>query len=395
MRQARTVLSTYSADVFGVCSALYELGGMIVMHDASGCNSTYSTHDEPRWYHSDSLVFISGLTEMEAIMGDDSKVTDDMLRAIHELQPAFAVLAGTPIPMMTGFDFSSAAAQLEEKSGIPCFGFQTNGMRSYICGVSEALAAFAERMTKENVSKREKTVNILGVTPLDFSLNGTVEAMVELLSNSGFEVIGTWAMGSSLEDLYLAGEAAVNLVVSGSGMKAAKILKQKFGTPYVVGAMMGKAMTDKVVQAMRQTEADGEDCIAFSDEKVQAENDCFIIGESVLSRSLANAIYLECGIMPRVIYPLELLPQLEGILSDADIHVMEEEEIAQTCAGARLVIADPLYRPVLPKDCQFISLPHEAFSGRIARKQIPDYTKIDCKILIEKNGEKSYEKVNC
>ena len=40
------------------------------MHDASGCNSTYNTHDEPRWYDFDSMVYISGLSEMEAIMGD-------------------------------------------------------------------------------------------------------------------------------------------------------------------------------------------------------------------------------------------------------------------------------------------------------------------------------------
>ena len=42
-------MSTYTADCSGVASALYELGGMTVIHDASGCNSTYTTHDEPRW----------------------------------------------------------------------------------------------------------------------------------------------------------------------------------------------------------------------------------------------------------------------------------------------------------------------------------------------------------
>jgi hypothetical protein len=71
MRIVKRVLSTYSADNFGVCSALYELGGLVVMHDASGCNSTYNTHDEPRWYNMDSLVFISGLTEKNAIFGND------------------------------------------------------------------------------------------------------------------------------------------------------------------------------------------------------------------------------------------------------------------------------------------------------------------------------------
>ena len=73
MKQVSVTLSTYTADVSGVCSALYELGGMVVIHDPSGCNSTYNTHDEPRWYDMDSLIFISGLSQMDAIMGNDDK----------------------------------------------------------------------------------------------------------------------------------------------------------------------------------------------------------------------------------------------------------------------------------------------------------------------------------
>ena len=46
MRQSYRIIPIYTSDVSGVCSALYELGGMVVMHDPSGCNSTYNTHDE-------------------------------------------------------------------------------------------------------------------------------------------------------------------------------------------------------------------------------------------------------------------------------------------------------------------------------------------------------------
>lgn len=35
MKQVSVTLSTYTADVSGVCSALYELGGMVVIHDPS------------------------------------------------------------------------------------------------------------------------------------------------------------------------------------------------------------------------------------------------------------------------------------------------------------------------------------------------------------------------
>ena len=77
LHQTAHILSTYSADTFGVCSALFELGGMIVMHDPSGCNSTYTTHDEPRWYNTDSLIFISGLNEQDAVLGRDDRFIRD------------------------------------------------------------------------------------------------------------------------------------------------------------------------------------------------------------------------------------------------------------------------------------------------------------------------------
>lgn len=377
MRQARTVLSTYSADAFGVCSALYELGGMVVMHDASGCNSTYSTHDEPRWYGSRSLIFISALTEIEAIMGDDEKVIGDMVDTIGRLHPRFAAIAGTPIPMMTGCDLRAIAAEVEARSGIPCFAFGTNGMRSYLCGASEALAAIADRMTDRSATKRKNAVNILGATPLDFSLSGTVPSIAAILRENGFDPISTWAMGSSLEDLRRAGEAEVNLVISGAGMKAARLLQARFGTPIVVGTPVGTALTGRILAALRSSAADGRDRIVFDSFAPAADCEAYILGEPVTSRSLAAALHLECGADFRTVSTLEALPELSGVLGVQDVHASEEEALQQLLASARLVIADPMYRPILPADCGFLPLPHEAFSGRIWRKRIPDLTKLD------------------
>jgi nitrogenase molybdenum-cofactor synthesis protein NifE len=145
MKQTARIISVYTADVSGVASALFELGGMTVMHDASGCNSTYNTHDEPRWYDHDSLVFISALTEMEAIMGDDEKLIRDVTDAALELRPRFVAIAGTPIPMMIGTDFQAVAARVEKNTGIPCFGLKTNSMHSYLSGASMAFEALAKR----------------------------------------------------------------------------------------------------------------------------------------------------------------------------------------------------------------------------------------------------------
>ena len=193
MKQTSGFISTYSADTFGVCSALFELGGMVVMHDASGCNSTYTTHDEPRWYDMDSMVYISGLTEIEAIMGDDAKLIADITEAAKELSPKFIAIAGTPIPAMTGFDFDAASAVITAETGIPAYGFKTTGMRSYIYGAGEAFLRIADFMVNRDITRSENpSVNILGLTPLDFSVNKSAESVIGHYEKKGYDIISTW-----------------------------------------------------------------------------------------------------------------------------------------------------------------------------------------------------------
>ena len=133
MKNVSTIIPCYAADTSGVCSALYELGGMTVVHDASGCNSTYSTHDEPRWYDRRSMIYISALTELDAVMGNDEKLIVDIVSAAKDQQPAFIALCGSPMPMMTGFDYRAVAEDIGHRTGITCFGLETNGAGERIC----------------------------------------------------------------------------------------------------------------------------------------------------------------------------------------------------------------------------------------------------------------------
>ncbi len=369
MKQTARIISTYAADVSGVCSALYELGGMTVMHDASGCNSTYNTHDEPRWYDMDSMVYISALSEMEAVMGDDRKLVDDIVSVAKELHPGFIAVAGTPIPMVIGTDFEAVAAMIEKESGIPTMGFPTNGMHSYLSGASMAFAGLARRFC---LGETEKTgslsANILGLTPLDFSVNGSAQDIKALLEQNGIEVVSSWAMGSSLEELQRAGAAHVNLVVSHAGLETAKLLKERFGTPYVAGVPVGREFSSLVVQTLRSAARTGENAVAYP-KKARGHFDGVIIGESVMAHSLAAAAALERAKNLRVLCPLEAEKELLGADS---LHIHDETDIAECLAGERLIVADPLYKPICPKDAVFVPLAHEAFSGRIFRRDIPD-----------------------
>ena len=416
MKQTARIISTYSADVMGVCSALFELGGMTVMHDASGCNSTYTTHDEPRWYDMDSMVYISGISEMEAIMGDDEKLISDIVDAAAVLKPAFIAVAGTPIPTMTGFDFEAVAAVIEQRSGIPSFGFPTTGMNTYIHGASMAFAGIAERLVDDpadnerdengtlHMSARKLAsvldnccmrpngirVNVLGLTPLDFSVNGTDDSIVQWLEREGFEVVSKWAMGSSLDEIRRSAEADVNLVVSAAGYGAARVLYERFGMPYAIGFPVGNELpgllADQMILNVKKFKEQGG-ANSFESAEISVDSGVFldgstgidgstyekgfaaVIGEGITSLSIAGTIELECGIPAKVLCATECP---EGILRECDRMTPDEDDIIPELEGAAFVIADPLYRPIVPESAKFISLPSEAFSGRIYRDEIPD-----------------------
>ncbi len=420
MKQVSVTLSTYTADVSGVCSALYELGGMVVIHDPSGCNSTYNTHDEPRWYDMDSLIFISGLSQMDAIMGNDDKFINDIVRAAKELKPRFIALVRTPIPLMTGTDFEGIARVIEKQTQIPVFYFPTSGMHSYVSGAGMALETVARELVLptnanehfkengieiENVSNElsvadtkkqnqqklnqseqkqiENTeskqsnskikINILGATPLDFSVNPTLDSIKEFLSKH-FEIISTFAMGSSIEDIQKAGEADVNLVISSVGFPAAKVLEERFSTPYVIGTpVKGFAgiIAEKLIDAAWTGKSQTTYFSVTSSGKniSRAANGIYIIGESVISQSLKAAMALKQGIDATVICPLETEPEYIG---ENVLLFSSEEEIKAAIAEAKTVIADPIYKTICADETNFIALPHEAFSGRIYRKEIPN-----------------------
>ena len=367
MKQTARIISTYSADTFGVCSALFELGGMVIMHDASGCNSTYTTHDEPRWYDMDSMVYISGLSEMEAIMGDDEKLIGDIVDAANNLHPKFIAIVGTPIPTMTGFDFTAVAELVEDRTGIPTFGFDTTGMNTYVQGAAKAFEGIARRFVERDVEKTEYlSANILGLTPLDCSVNGSDASMVKFLENAGFTVISKWAMGSTLEKLTEAGRASVNLVVSVTGLGVAKVLKELFGTPYVVGTPIGAAFQEELKHALLNTAKGGSSDLEWSS---LPNSEIAVIGEGVTSLSLAQAIELEYGIGVKVLCATECEKTL---LRAKDVLTSDEEDVVEALSGMKMVIADPLYRPICPKDAKFMNLPAESFSGRIYRNEIPN-----------------------
>lgn len=420
--QTHVFTSTYTADVSGVCSALYELGGMTVIHDPSGCNSTYSTHDEPRWFDTDSLMFVSGLDEMTAVLGDDNVLIDDVTHAVRDLKPRFVTLCSGSIPHIIAFDCKGVAHLLEKRTGVPMLPVTTTGNRSYVAGVGAALTEWVKRFadslespyrvsssggpdcsanTLEGAAGPESfSVNLLGVTPLDFSINGNVDAMRKVFEDAGIPVNCCAAMGESFDSLRHIFRASVNVVVSSCGRRLARYMEQIAGIPYVEGTPIGAygaarlpKLAKKAYEKKRASlEEDSHGALdgtsgslrmLLAKKKGDSEGICLwkgnpaherwdvpdgqilIIGEEVFAQSLAAAIN---QLTPDCRHGLRAF----AVWPDVD-HGFPEDVLAELIRKSRYIIGDPLYRTI-PHDSKqntFVDFPHEAYSGRIFRDRIP------------------------
>ena len=376
MKQSYVKLPVLTGDVSGAASALYEFGGMFVIHDPSGCNSTYNTHDELRWYDKESLIFISGLTDREAVNGDDSRLIRETVDTALYYRPRFIAMASSPIPYLNGTDFNAVCGLVEQQTGIPAFHVETNAMHDYVRGAGLAYRRFAEKLLPagETASKRlpgaPLRVAVFGLTPLDFPARGCAGSLRTILERGGFDVVSQWSMGETFEGALRAAEANVSLVVSSAGLRAAKLLWEKCGTPWVAGLPVG-ALKEPVFRALRSAAAGAGPCSAYLPLENAASSApvLTVVGEPVSMGSLGAAYALEHHCRFRIVAATE---DSAGLISRTDTAALNEEDLTAALEDAVLLLGDPMYRAVAPAEAEFLEQPYFALSGRLYLSRVAD-----------------------
>ncbi len=382
-RQTWWSLPIYTGDVSGVCSALYELGGMVVMHDPSGCNSTYNTHDEIRWTTKESLIFLSGLTQLDAITGNDRKLVDDIVSAAKQFHPAFIAIANSPVPWLIGTDFAAICRKVHEETQIPAFYIETNAMHDYTRGAGLAFLELAKMLfsgekaqgltdteTASDSQGSKIRINVLGVTPLDYTVMSQIDVLRTVLEREGFEVVSVWGIGDSLEHLARGNTADVNLVLSSAGIYTARWMEETFRIPYVASVPTG-ALAARVFSALRDAAESKTSSVPYleilKDAHSGAECKRCAVGEPVTMGSAAADMTL------RDRMPVDLIPLTEtvnGLILEDMRLPSGEQEIIDILSQYEDVTADPMLETACQENCHYTAWPHLALSGRLYLDQI-------------------------
>lgn len=370
----------YASDYTGVAASLYDLDGMAVFCDAGCCTDHYVLNDEPRWQQRPGLCFSTHLRSTEAVLGSDRALVERVCAYIGEVGrplPLVAVL-GTPVPGILGTDVEGIAAEIEARAGIPALGFATTGFKTYDHGIEIAMKALVERFGPEGApaTVEPRRINILGATPLDFGDVGNDRDFAALFEDAGWTVGLQMPMGAAVDAIAQVADAALNVAVSAAGLRTARWLERRYGTPWVAGCPLGSldGVVDRGLLATCEVVADGacpsgwwRDVSAPDDGGSDEQTPTLVIADQVVAESVRAHLEVKHPHTPVV--AASPFAWDRGHAGPCDFAARSEEDlIAQVAAlqpGA--IVADPTleFLALGQPGCSFAPLVHGAVSGKL------------------------------
>ncbi|MGN0294573.1 MAG: nitrogenase component 1 [Lachnospiraceae bacterium] len=351
MKGLRKYLAPFAPDQSGASAVLSDLGGIIVICDAGGCAGNICGFDEPRWFMKKSAIFSAGLRDIDAILGRDDRLVEKLSDAAGKIDAKFAAIIGTPVPAVIGTDYQALKRMAEKRIDLPIMTVDTDGMELYDVGEEKTWLELFRTFAVEKLPVVKSSVGIIGATPLEIhSMNAPAE-MEQALKARGCEQVFCYGMGAGIDEVKAASSVEKNLVIAPSGIKAARYLEERFGTPYEIcypGA--GEIFRGKL----------GAQGLTMDD----------LIGKKILimhQQVLANDIRREIGDKAECMVATWFMLKKE-LKSEGDLHLTEEDQFTELIRTEQydVIIGDEILKNAVPGfEGIYLKLPHFAVSGKL------------------------------
>lgn len=287
----------------------------------------------------------SELRSEDAVSGSANLLLEEAREIAAYHHPAFLLIGSGPAASMVGTDLQDTARRIEQELGLKTQEVDINGHRSYDHGVAKTLEAVA-KLTARPAEARKGTVGLIGGSSLDIG-SGNLDAVEQWCRENGFEPIRTD------RSFARAAEASVNLVLTCSGLDAAKWLKEQFGTEYVCALPFGGAWSRSVAEQLR---GGGEPETGGGGEK-----SALILGEQFISNALRNTLRWEYGYGK--VDVCSFFNMDKALMEPGDKKLRYEDDLTARLEGSSYdtIIADGIYRACGGRNAKWISLPCKAF----------------------------------
>lgn len=242
------------SDRMGIVWTLLQIKDAVVLEYGPAGTSAYSRKNFSTPDMSlPGKLFTTQLSESELVLGDDARLEGKIKELDEKLSPSVIFVMASSVSAVIGYDVEGVCRYLENDVKAQLIIFPQGGFGGdFSSGLQAAYTKLVDELAVKD-SETKDCFNILGVSAMTSHGSGDACAISQwMLDNFGLKPHAVLSCNTELEKISTMASAKINIVLSYEGLKAAQLLQERFGTPYVYGYPVSCGDEEKFFKAVSE-----------------------------------------------------------------------------------------------------------------------------------------------
>ena len=190
-------------------------------------------------------LFTTHMNEDDVVMGDVTRLEEAIVELDNSYEPKVIFVVASSISAVIGTDIKGVCTYMQKEVKANLVAFEQGGFRGdYSVGLSEVYKLLVNNLPGQERTAKKKTYNIIGASMGSYRAASDVWELQNLMREAfGYEMHTCLCNETSVAEIGSLGTAEINLVMRQEGLPAAKLLENKFASPFVFSAPYGYAAT--------------------------------------------------------------------------------------------------------------------------------------------------------
>lgn len=237
-------------DRMGIIWALSSIKGACVIEFGPAGTTHYAVEGIGSLNGEDNAkIYSTHMDQSDVTFGKYDRLENAILEIDENISPSYIFVMASSISSIIGADIKSICRMLQNKVNSKLIPIPTGGLKEdYNIGIEYILELLVKEVVKENKQNNNK-YNIIGYNIDKYNFGSDVKELERIMKELFDKDLNTvFTCNTSIEEIEKASSASLNIVVRKEGLKAAKLMKEKYNIPYVYKSLYGLKNTMKFIE---------------------------------------------------------------------------------------------------------------------------------------------------
>ena len=197
-------------------------------------------------------LFTTHMSEDDVVMGDVTRLEEALIELDKSYAPQVIFVVASSVTAVIGTDIKGVCRYMQREVKAKLVAFEQGGFRGdYSIGLAETYKLLVKNLPKKDVQAEKGLYNLIGASAWRYRMASDIWEVKSLLTEAlGLSCNACLCCDTSVDELEKLGRAQVNIVLGNEGLAAAKLLEEKFGTPYVYAVPYGYSGTAAFLESV-------------------------------------------------------------------------------------------------------------------------------------------------